>query len=53
MFYIILSILSDIMAIILLQLLFIYIFGATVTIGIGKRAYTYSKGFISMAESRN
>lgn len=46
----VLTILSDILAVLLLQLLFIRFSGITITIGFNKSAYTYSKGYLSVAK---
>jgi hypothetical protein len=46
----VLTILSDILAVLLLQLLFIQFSGITITIGFKKSAYTYSKGYLSVVK---
>jgi hypothetical protein len=48
--HILLTIFSDILAVLLLQLLFIRLSGITITIGFRKSAYTYSKGYLSVAK---
>lgn len=48
--HILLTIFSDILAVLLLQLLFIRLSGITVAFGFRKGAYAYSKGYLSVAK---